>query len=89
MAFEYNKISIEQIYNFVCEIPGFSKKTNYEKIIIFFINIQEDFSDNINIDQEKTLINMNGKEILIDLFDAPKFINKFNFIDWIFNKIPQ
>lgn len=85
---ENYKIGLEQIYNFICEFPGFSSKSNLEKINIFCRNIHDKFQKNTNNDNlsEKMILLVNGKEIILNLLDAPKFMNKDMFINWIVSK---
>lgn len=84
-----NKVSLEQIYNFIYEIPGFSKKSNLEMVKIFYANIQDSNTIKFNnsLNDENFHIYINGKEMIINLIDAPKFLSKNTFINWVFNKI--
>lgn len=89
LIFKNELITLEQIYNFTCEAPLFAQKTNLEKIILFFSNIQDSTPEKkkiINTNNRFTIV-INKNEVNIDLIDAPNFHDKSIFINWIFNSI--
>lgn len=89
MKNEYYKVDLEQIYNFICEIPDFNYESNSNKIKVFFTTIQDKIQyKNIKSlpDNDFTII-INGHEVLFNILEAPKFLNKKMFINWVVNKI--
>lgn len=89
LIFKNKLIDLEQIYNFTCEHPSFSQKTNLDKIKLFCINIQDFIPKKQKIISNKNelIIKVNKREITIDIVKSPSFDNKEPFINWIFHKI--
>lgn len=81
-----NKISIEQIYNFVSEIPEIRKKNNQGKILIFIKNICES-DEYLKIHEESFSFYIKGLKKEIYINNAPNFQNKNDFLKWFYFKI--
>lgn len=81
-----NKISIEQIYNFVSEIPEIRRKNNHGKILIFIRNINES-NEYLRIYEESVSFYIKGLKKEIYISNAPGFQNKNDFLKWFYFKI--
>lgn len=81
-----NKISIEQIYNFVSEIPELSKKNNQGRILIFIKSINDE-NEYFKLYKESVSFLIRGVKKEINIFNAPDFLNKTDFLKWFYFKI--
>ncbi|RKG29053.1 hypothetical protein [Acinetobacter tianfuensis] len=75
---------IEQIYNFILEMPGLERKSNYEKILTFF-SIFQDRSDRfLDLrDRSKVRFMLNGVARIVHMDYLPNFQNKKELLPWL------
>ena len=88
MSHKSPKFILEQIYNFVVEMPEINSKSHFIQLKMFFSALHE--ADPIAFDAVKPSSYkgiFNGKVQTIFATTAPNFFNKKDFLDWAFKKI--
>lgn len=84
------KLILEQIYNFVVEMPEINSKSHFMQLKIFFSELHE--SDMTTFDAIKPHNFkgiFNGKVQTILTITAPSFLNKKEFLDWAVKRIEE
>jgi hypothetical protein len=81
--------ALQQIYGFVAERPGFRTKNNFELLLEFFTEINEDFDNGMKFDLSEKIIGKFGNVTVIDIKSAPMLINKDEFLKWLYLKMYQ
>ncbi|MEQ1322146.1 hypothetical protein [Acinetobacter soli] len=77
-------IEVEQIYNYVDEMASFYRLTTHQELMLFFESIKDIDSRNIVIERYSIYIFVfNGFLIEVNLFGAPKFKQKKEFVLWM------
>jgi len=78
------KFILEQIYNFVVEMPDISSKSHFMQLNIFFKELHE--SDTIEYEALKPNNYkgvFNGRTQTIAAHGAPSLLNKNDFLEWV------
>lgn len=77
-------IEVEQIYNYVDEMASFYRLTTHQELMLFFESIKDIDSRNIVIERYSIYIFVfNGFLIEVNLFGAPNFKQKKEFVLWM------
>ena len=84
------KFILEQIYNFVIEMPDINSKSQFMQLSIFFIELhesKEELYEAVKPYTYKVVINGVFRKIEGNL--APNFLNKREFIEWVAKKLGE
>lgn len=80
---------LQQIYNFVAERPGFRTKNNFDLLLEFFTEINEDSYNGMKSDLSEKIIGKFGNVTMIDIQSAPMLVNRELFLKWVYLKMYQ
>lgn len=78
---------LQQVYSFIAERPGFKAKQEFDLLLEFFTEINEDTKSGIKVDVPSKIIGKFGQHRIINVNLAPSVKRRDEFLKWVFKQI--